>query len=335
MTDVVLSLEEVEALAHRLLRRAGASELQATPTARSIRDAEADGIRTVGLAYLPAYLEHVRIGKVVGTAVPVVTTPRPATVVVDAGNGFCHPAFLAGEAPLVEAARAGGIATMALVHSYSAGVVGWFVERLADAGLVAMMFANTSALLAPYGGRRAFFGTNPMAWAAPRRHGSPVVADLSASAVAWVTVDAAARAGTSIPLGWAIDADGEPTTDPQRALGGAMSPAGGHKGSAWALLVEVLAGGLAGPHFSHEASNLVGPEGGPPDVGQIVIALDPGIVHHDAVLDRLDSEFTALAAEAGARLPGTRRLDARISAQRDGVRVPTDLLTTLENAAGP
>lgn len=325
-----LSLDEVEELSRLALVSCGASPLQAGPTARSIRDAEADGIRTVGLSYLPTYCEHVICGKVVGNAVPAVATPRPATVVVDAQLGFCHPAYEAGERPLVEAAGANGIGVLAIAHSYSAGVLGWFVERLARQGLVAMMFANSSSLMAPHGGSRPFFGTNPLAWAAPRAHGEPVVADLSSSTVAWVKVNAAAQAGEPIPLGWALDSNGTPTTDAVAALAGSMAPAAGHKGSALALLVDVMAGGVAASHFSFEASGFGGNEGGPPDVGQVVIALDPSATAGDGFLDRLEHEFISLAAEAGVRLPGDRRIANRAEAEVQGVEVPDDLLQTLQ-----
>ena len=334
-----LALDEIEAVSRRMLVAAGASDLQAGPTARSIRDAEAVGIRTVGLSYLPTYCDHLRCGKVVGDAIPVVSLPRMATVLVDARLGFCHPAYEAGEGPLVAAATANGVAMLVLSHSYSAGVLGWFVERLARRGLVAMMFANSSALMAPHGGIRPFFGTNPIAWAAPRRNGAPVIADLSSSAVAWVKVNAAAQAGEAIPLGWALDAHGEPTTDPVAALAGSMAPAGGHKGSALALLVDVMAGGVAASHFSHEASGFGGDEGGPPDVGQVVLAIDPTVGAGDHFLDRVEHEFTALAAEPGVRLPGDRRIACRTTAERPlahggGVDVPEDLADLLDSYGG-
>ncbi len=238
-SSTTLTLAEVEALSDRVLTACGASPAQARPTARSIRDAEADGIRSVGLAYLPTYCEHVACGKVVGTAVPVVTAPRAATVLVDARHGFAHAAFEAGRAPLMEATRTCGIGMLSISHSYSAGVLGWFVERLAEDGLVSVMFANSSPTMAPYGGAVPFFGTNPIAWAAPRQHRGPVVADFSSSAVAWVKVNEAAQAGKGIPLGWALDVDGYPTTDATAALAGSMAPAAGHKGSALALLVDI------------------------------------------------------------------------------------------------
>ncbi|MEY4174913.1 MAG: hypothetical protein RI900_2078 [Actinomycetota bacterium] len=323
-----LSLAEVEALSHRMLLASGASELQAGATARSIREAEAEGIRLVGLSYLPTYCEHVACGKVVGDAVPTVSRPRAATVVVNANNGFCHPAYEAGETALVAAARECGVAMMAITHSYSAGVLGWFVDRLARQGLVAVMFANSSALMAPHGGARPFFGTNPLAWAAPRLNGPPVVADLSSSAVAWVRVKMAADAGEPIPLGWALDAEGLPTTDAAKALEGSMAPAAGHKGSALALLVDVMAGGVAASNFSHEASGFGGNEGGPPDVGQVVLAIDANVAN-PVVVDRLEHEFRSLTEQPGVRLPGDARLAARARSELHGVDIPDELMDVL------
>ena len=329
----ILTLDEVLDVATRMLLASGASPLQTDATARSIRDAEADGIRTVGLSYLPTYCDHVACGKVVGDAVPIVARPRSATVVVDAGNGFCHPAFEAGLEPLVDATRACGVGVLAITHSYSAGVLGWFVERLAEQRLVSLMFANSSSLMAPAGGVRPFFGTNPIAWAAPRRARPPVVADMSSSAVAWVRVNAAAQAGESIPLGWALDADGRPTTDSKAALAGSMAPAAGHKGSALALLVDLMSGGVAGSNFSFEASGFGGNAGGPPDVGQVVLAIDPTATMGDGFVDRIEHELRTLSAEPGVRLPGDRRLEHRRSAQATGVEVPDDLMAVLNDYA--
>lgn len=327
-----LTLDDVEQLSRRMLMRAGASALQADSTARSIRNAEADGIPTVGLSYLLTYCDHLACAKVVGDAVPVVSRPRAATVVVDARHGFAHPAFEAGRDALVEAARACGIGIMAVQHSYSAGVLGWFVEQLAEAGLVAVMFANSSALMAPAGGTKAFFGTNPIAWAVPRVDGPPVVADLSSSAVAWVKVNAAAQAGEAIPLGWALDAQGQPTTDAQAALAGAMAPAAGHKGSALALLVDIMSGGVAGSNFSFEASGFGDNLGGPPDVGQVILAIDPTATMGPGFVERIEAELVALVAQPGVRLPGDRRIAMRRAAETDGVDVPDDLYELLQRS---
>ena len=333
IATTTLTLAEVEQLSRRMLGRAGASALQSDATARSIRDAEAEGIRTVGFSYLPTYCDHLACGKVVGDAVPTVARPRAATVVVDAHHGFAHPAFAAGRNSLVDAARTCGIGIMTVQHSYSAGVLGWFVEQLAEAGLVAIMFANSSSLMAPAGGTKPFFGTNPIAWAAPRASGPPVVADLSSSAVAWVKVNAAAQAGDAIPLGWALDSQGRPTTDAQAALAGAMAPAAGHKGSALALLVDIMAGGVAGSNFSFEASGFGGNDGGPPDVGQVILAIDSTATMGPGFVERIETELVALVNQPGVRLPGDRRLAMRHAAEIHGVEVPDDLLALLHRYA--
>jgi len=323
-----LTLDEVEALSARMLAKAGAAPHQAGPTAMSIREAEADGIRTVGLSYLPTYCEHVACGKVVGDAVPSVQRVKPGVIAVDAHHGFAHPAFLDALPDTVDAASECGVALLSVSHSYSAGVLGWFVERVAEQGLIALMFANSSSLMAPHGGISPFFGTNPIAWAVPRLDGAPLVADLSSSTVAWVNVKAAADAGRAIPLGWALDADGNPTTDAQAALTGSMAPAAGHKGSALALLVDLLAGGLTGSSFSFEASSFGDNTGSPPNVGQAVLVIDPGPTSPQFV-ERVETELTALLAQPGVRLPGDRRLASRIAAARDGVDVPDDLMAVL------
>ncbi len=329
-----LSLGDVEALAVAVLRASGASALQAGATGRSIRDAEADGIRNVGLGYLPIYADHVACGKVDGSAVPEVATPRPAIVAVDARHGFAHPAFAAGLSSLVDATRTCGIATMAVSHSYSAGVVGWFVEEVAQHGLVALMFANSSAVMAPWGGRLPFFGTNPIAYAVPRHGSAPLVADMSSAAVAWVTLNDHARSGTPIPHTWALDPDGNPTTDAALGIAGTVAPAGGHKGSALALLVDLLAGGLTGSSFSHEASSFGDNVGGPVDVGQLIIAIDPGPSSDGAggtpFTERVEVELQAMASQDGVRLPGSARSAHRTKAEAAGVDVPDDLMALLD-----
>ena len=215
---------------------------------------------------------------------------------------------------------------LAITHSYSAGVLGWFVERLAEHGLVALDVRQL--VVADGAGRRwrPFFGTNPIAWAAPRRDGPPVVADLSSSAVAWVRVNAAAQAGEAIPLGWALDAEGRPTTDARAALAGSMMPAAEHKGSALALLVDVMSGGVAGSNFSFEAPSFVDDIGGPPDVGQVVLAIDPTATMGDGFVDRIEVELQALSAEPGARLPGRPPAAPPSRRPRQGVEVPDDLM---------
>jgi len=330
-----LTLEEIYDLGLTALRGSGASQAQAAPVADSVREAEAEGIRNVGLGYLPIYCEHLICGKVKGDAEPSMIEAAPAVLRVDAGHGFCHPAFLLGLPRFVAMAETSGIAALAIARSYSAGVVGWFVERMAERGLVALAFANSSASIAPWGGSKAMFGTNPIGFAAPVPERPPIVVDMASSATARVNIVQAAARGEQVPPGWVFDSEGKPTTEPKALLaGGSVGPLGGAKGYGLALMVDVLAAGLTGASWSHEASSFGTNEGGPPDVGQLFIALAPRSTGGEKLGERLADLTVLIAAQPGARLPGDKRHGHRQAAMRDGVEVPQELVTTLRGYAG-
>lgn len=327
-----IGLDEVEALSCRALQTAGASQAQAASVARSIRAAEAEGTRGIGLGYLPWYCRHLRVGKIVGTAVPQVLASRPGTLMVEAQGGFAHAAFEAGETALIAAARTQGIAVLGIAGSYACGVLGYFTDRLARTGLVALAVTNASATMAPWGGRLPFFGTNPWAFGAPRA-GEPLVVDSSSSATAYMNLSSAAAEGRPIPPHWALDLQGVPTTDANEGLAGSIAPAGGHKGGALALMVEVMAAGLTGAHWSHEASSLGTDEGGPPRLGQSFIAIDPEAMAPGFV-QRLEAMLAAMTAQDGVRLPGSRRHSNRTLAEADGVHLSDDEAAVLAELAG-
>ena len=324
-----LTLDEVEAASLRALRAAGASDLQAGAVARSIRAAEAEGARGIGLGYLPWYCRHLSVGKIVGHAVPEVSAPAPGLIRVDARSGFAHPAYEAAEDRLVAAAGAQGIALMGIANAYACGVLGYFTDRLARRGLVAIMAANASSTMAPHGGRTPFFGTNPWSFAAPRA-GDPLVIDSSSSATAFVNLANAAASGDPIPAHWALDADGRPTTDPVAGMAGSIAPAGGHKGAALALMVEVLAAGLTGANWSCRASSLGDDAGGPPHLGQTLIAIRAdGLDPQNPLVPRLETMLAAMTAEPGTRVPGDRRHANRRRIEAEGVEVDAALADTL------
>ena len=200
-------------------------------------------------------------------------------------------------------------------------------------GLLALAFANTPKAMAPWGGRQPLFGTNPLAFAAPQRSEPPIVVDLALSQVARGKILTAAQRGEPIPAGWAVDEQGNPTTDAKIALKGALQPIGDAKGAALALMVEVLAVALTGARFSFEASSFFDAEGAPPGVGQLIIAIDPdAFAGREAFLDRL-GVLASDRGDAGARLPGSRRLAAREKAGREGVAVDASLLAEVRALA--
>ena len=329
---VTLTLAEVAALTRSVLLASGTGEGNAAPVTASVVAAEADGIHSHGLARLPTYAEHARCGKVDGRASPVVTRPRPGAVAVDAACGFAHPAIDAGLPDLVAAARNCGVAAMTVTNSYNCGVVGYHVERMASEGLLALAFVNGPAAIAPWGGRRGMFGTDPIAIAAPRPGRAPLVIDQSSSVIAKSEVMVHAQRGEAIPEGWAFDADGRPTTDPQAALKGTMAPTGGRKGANLALLIELMAAGLSGARFGYQASSFGGNEGGPPRTGQCFLAFDTE-AFHEGFAERVEDLFAAILEQEGTRLPGEKRHAARERTASEGVTIAAALHDRLEDYA--
>lgn len=321
-----LALAEAESLASAALIANGTAEAAARATARALVAAEADGQAAHGLSRVPAYALQARSGKVHGTAVPKLVQPVPGVLRIDAGLGFAYPAIdlaLAGLAPL---AKSQGIALAAIHHSHHFGQVGAHAERLAQQGLIALVFGNTPKAMAFHGGRRPMLGTNPLAFAAPLPDArDPLVIDLALSVAARGKIVAAQKAGKTIPEGWAVDAAGKPTTDPTAALGGTLTPIGGPKGGALALMVEILGAALTAGAFGWEASSFFDAEGQPPDMGHLFIAIDPGPVSGAAFGARMSVLLDAMAAEPEVRLPGVRRLAARAAARAEGIRIAAAL----------
>lgn len=337
--EVTVSLDELRRLLTQALVRAGTSAENAAPVAAALAAAEADGQAGHGVSRLPSYADQVASGKVDGRATPVLHRVRPGAILVDARCGFAYPAIARGLGAAAEAAAAQGVVAVAIANSHHFGVAGYHVERMADRGLVALAFGNSPAAIAPWGGRKALFGTNPIAFACPRRGadgapGDALVIDLSLSKVARGKIMVASQKGEAIPEGWAIDAEGRATTDPKAALGGAMLPMGDAKGAALALVVEILATCFTGANFGFEASSFFSADGPPPRVGQLFLVIAPDAFGASGFVDRVEALCAAITAQPGARLPGTRRLDRRRRAEAEGVPLPQAAYAMLLERAG-
>ena len=331
--EVRLSLEEVHRLATAALRARGVSAEQARAIADNVTQAERDDAKSHGLFRIPFYVRTIDKGRVKVDAVPVVRDLAPAVVQVDAGGGFAPLALEAGADPLAEKAQAQGIAAQALLNCYHVAALWPEVERLAERGLVAFAFTSAICFVAPAGGIRPLYGTNPMAFAWPREGRPPLVFDQSSSASARGEIMLRRRDGQKIPEGWGIDAEGRPTTDPEAALAGAQLPFGGYKGAAIALMVELLAGALIGEVFSFEAHAVDSDDSVAGCGGHFMIAIDPRRCaaggERGAPLAHAERLFDRILAQEGTRLPSDRRYAARARTARDGVVIPATLHTTL------
>jgi (2R)-3-sulfolactate dehydrogenase (NADP+) len=275
-----------------------------------------------------------RNGRVNGQAVPVVTAVRGGVCVVDAQEGLAFGACALAVGEAIARARVHGIALVGVTRSHHCGVVVDHLRPVAEAGLVGLGFANSPAAMPAAGGRHPIFGTNPVAAVFPRRQKpdapagacDPLLIDLSLSEVARGKVMVAAKDGKPIPLGWALDRDGQPTTDAKAALEGSMLPVGAAtspKGAMLALMVELLVTALIGANFGFEASSFFVEEGNRPRLGQVFIVIDPGaLAGAGHYLDRIEVLMAEMLKDEGVRLPGARREALRRRAQADGLTVP-------------
>jgi (2R)-3-sulfolactate dehydrogenase (NADP+) len=316
-----LTLEQAERLVVGALTRCRTSPENAKSVARALVGAEAEGLKGHGLSRVPSYGAQAKAGKVDGFAKPTLAWPRPAVAAIDAQSGFAFPALDMAVAALPRAATKIGLAAASIRRSHHAGAAGHPVERLAEAGLVALMFANTPAAIAPWGGARATFGTNPIAFACPLPGRPPIVVDLSLSKGTRGNILAAWQKGEAIPAGWALDAQGQPTTDPEAALAGTMLPLGDAKGTALALMVELIAAGLTGANFAVDASSFLDADGPPPGTGQLLIAFDPEAFGGPGTLAHFAELAGQIESQPDARLPGARRRALRDKARRDGISI--------------
>lgn len=329
-TSDMLSLGGAHALVAGILEAHGAGPRQAGIVAEAVVAAERDGATSHGLFRVPGYVADLASGWVDGRAEPVVEDRAPGLVGVDAGNGWAQVALADGRARLVAKARAQGIAALAIRNSHHFAALWIDVEPLADLGLVAMAFGNGRSRVVPFGGRTRLLGTNPMAFACPRRHGPPMVWDQASSMMAHGEVMLAAGRGEPLPEGAGFDTGGQPTRDAAAVLaGGALGPFGRHKGSAIALMVEILGGALTGGDLGFEDRSGAFPGAQSSSAGEYLIAIDPARSGGDGFLDRTEELFRRLGGD-GARLPGDRRYANRARASSDGIPIEAATLGALQ-----
>ena len=311
--------QELRELGLTVFRKIGAPENVALSVIDALVYAEMDGIPSHGFSRIPFYADQAQCGKVRLGAVPACRKAAPCVLKVDAGYGFAFPAIDEGLTALTSLCKTQGMAMLGVTHSHHCGVLGYFAERLAREGLISLIMANTPAAMSPWGGCRPTYGTNPIAFGCPHDP-EPIIVDLSLSSVARGKVMLASKKGTRIPEGWALDRSGNPTTDPEEALKGTMLPAGGAKGAALALMVEILTACLNGAHDGFQASSLFSSEGEPPNLGQTFIAVNPACLNENFQV-QVAGLCRFICEQPGTRLPGERRFQVRKRNLAEGIEL--------------
>lgn len=327
MTDHIrMTLDAARDLAISVLEANGCDAGNAAAIAENLVAAERDICESHGVFRLPGYVTSLRTGKVDGKAIPGIEQIAPGIVRVDGKGGFAPLAIRTGMPKLIDLARSQGIAGLALRNIYHFAALWPEIEMLTDAGLAGMAFTAAAPMVAPAGGTRPFFGTNPMAFGFPRDGAPPLVFDQASAYMARGDVMIHAREGKEVPIGCGIDPAGNPTTDPNEVLAGAQLSFGGYKGSAIALMVELLAGGLIGDLFSYEAGAKDNNDGGPPPGGELILAFDPArFGAGDGLSAHVEDFFRELKSQGDIRLPGERRHRNRLRTPTEGIAVKAEL----------
>lgn len=330
----VVSLQCLELMIERALESAGAGHAMASSTAHALAAAEAQGLKSHGVSRVTQYAAHLKNGRANGQAIARIVREKPAACLIDADNGLAFPACALAASEAVNRARTQGIGFAAVTNSHHFGVAAYHLAAVAEQSMVGLAFSNSPAAMPAWNGSRALFGTNPIAAAFPRSNAAPLTIDLSLSEVARGKVMLAAQQDKPIPLGWALDRAGKPTTNAKAALDGMMLPAGGVKGAMLALMVELLCTALTGAHFGYEADSFFVDAGNQPRLGQAFLVIDPAALAGAGVYySRVEALIEAMCADPEVRLPGERRTELAQRAAVDGVEIPESLLAHLTQLA--
>jgi (2R)-3-sulfolactate dehydrogenase (NADP+) len=307
MTNIYITLDEIENSTITALKNHGAAAWIAKEVAKAIRVAEAEKNKICGLYYLDSYCKQLKSGRINGLIDPKVSQPKPGCVAVDARYGFAQAAFSKGLQSAVASAKHNGICLFTIAHSHTCTALGYFTSQIAKQGLIGIGVTNAPACVAPPGGNQPILGTNPIAMSVPSSDKEIAFQfDQSTSAIAIGKIRIAAAHGEAIPVGWAIDKDGNPTTNAEAALGGSLLSSGGYKGYGFGLMAEIMAAALTGSVSSINASPLKTVHDEPHNLGQSYILIDPNYNENkEQFWQQLQQLSAAVAKQPNARLPGT------------------------------
>jgi len=313
MNTISISLDEIYDLAKKTLLFNGCDEENASILSDTIMRAERDGSLSHGLFRLPAYVAALKSGKVNGKARPEVKKISPSVIKVLGNSAFAPMVLKVGLPELIKLAKETGVAVLAITNSHHMAAMWPETDAITEAGLVGFACTSYKPMVAPAGAKKALFGTNPISFAWPRPGKTPVVYDMATAAMAMGEVMVAARDGHKVPLGTGLNKDGKETTDPKEiSKGGVLLPFGGYKGSAIAMMVELLAGALVGENFSYETAAKDNKDGGPPSGGEFNLAISPEKIAGPDWEKHSDEFFKKMQSMDGVRLPGERRHKNRL-----------------------
>ncbi|HEX9183769.1 MAG TPA: Ldh family oxidoreductase [Burkholderiales bacterium] len=327
--------QELFRLAKQALVNAGAHETMADVTAQHLVRAEEQGLPTHGMSRVPFYCSMLRNGRADGRAKPTMAAEKAAVCLIDNADALPYESAAWAIEEVIQRARRNGIGFAGIRNSAHVGVLGIHLLKVAQAGMVGVAFTNSPAAIPAWGGKKALFGTDPVAFAFPRKGAEPIVVDLALTTVTRGKIMVAMQKGEKIPEGWALDRHGKPTTDPKEAIEqGSLFPIGGTKGAMLALAFELVCAALTGAAIGPEADSFFSEKGNKPRIGQAFLAIDPGaLAGMDKYFERVETVVRTMLADEGVRLPGAKRFASEKKLRAEGIEIADELLAKIEKLA--
>lgn len=339
-TEIRIGADRLEQWSADLLTSAGVPNADAAEIAHHLVFADLRGVDTHGTSRLKIYLTRLESGAMNWSTQPQIVRESPVHAVIDGGNGFGQVVARDATDVAIEKALTSGMASVTVHHSNHCGCLAYYTLRMAERGLIGFACTNAPAFMPPFGAKEAFFGTNPFSIAAPAGTNPPFVLDMATSQVARGKIINAAREGTPIPEGWAIDRDGNPTTDAQAGMAGFVLPMGGAKGSGLAAMVEVFAGVLSGSLLSPALPKMYEQTDVAAQLGHFFMAIRPDLhlpadefgARMDEMLDGIRNAAPAPGTQA-VLAPGDLERSKEAEHRRVGVPVQPGVLVEFKELA--
>ena len=312
MNTTPLSLDEIYNLAYTSLSNNGCDEYNAEAVSTTVTHAERDGSVSHGLFRIPGYIASLKSKKVKGNSKPLNTFLTQNAIRVDGDYGFAPTAIKVGIPSLIDTTSKHGVGVLTITNTHHFAALWHETEAIAENNLIGIACTAYKPSVAPAGAKKPLFGTNPISFAWPRKNKTPVVYDMATSTMAMGEVQVAARDGHKVPYGTGLNKDGKKTDNPSEiSNGGVLLTFGDYKGSAIAMMIELLAAGLVGDLFSFEAKDEDNNDGGPARGGEFIMALSPELIAGKDWNEHAEEFFKQMTSLEGVRLPGQRRHNNR------------------------
>jgi len=338
--NITISAEELSALTQQAFENAGFPKNDAETVAEIMVTTDLMGISTHGVHRVEQYLKRVSAGMVQAAPEITIDERAPALAIIDGGDGQGQVVAARALELAMSKARANGIAYVAVKNSNHFGATAPYGFAASMAAMALISGTSASPAMTPFGGRDLKLGNNPFGFAAPRRGGAPFILDMAMSVAARGKMRKLRDAGDAMPLGWALDAEGDPTTDPAAGLDGFIQFIGGHKGYGLALMVDFLGGLLSGGRFLDDVGDMWA-EDEPQGVSHFFMAIDPLRLlgagdYYDRVEAFIDKIKSTVPFEAGGEVlvPGEPEARAMDERRQNGIPLAPELLETVKRLAG-